>query len=305
MSATTANDVRAEKDELKKSKPPTGFSVLARELIKDKLALISLFILISVVLFVFIYSFFLDQEEITKINPLDIFEPPGSEYLLGTDYGGRDVFGQLIIGARNSLTIGITITLITSFIGITIGVLAGYFGGWVDNLLMRIIDFILVLPVTMLIIVFVTLVPKFNVFNFIFIMSIFYWTGIARLIRSKTLAERELDYVSASKTLGTPNWKIILFQVIPNLSSIIIVNMTLNLAGNIGIETGLTYLGFGLPENTPSLGTLISYSTNPDVMQNKSWVWLPAAILILVLMLSINFVGQALKRAADARQRLG
>ena len=96
-----------------------------------------------------------------------------------------------------------------------------------------------------------------------------------------------------------------LFQVLPNLSSIIIVNMTLNLAGNIGIETGLSYLGFGLPESVPSLGTLISYSTNPDVMQNKWWVWLPAALLILVLMLCINFVGQALKRAADARQRLG
>jgi len=305
MSATALKGKKAIKEEMKKSKAPSGFSVLARELVKDKLALVSLVILVSIVLFVYIYALTLDQAEITKINPRAIFKPPGGEYLLGTDYGGRDIFGQLIIGARNSLTIGIAITLITSFIGITIGIVAGYFGGRVDNLLMRFIDFILVLPVTMLIIVFVVIVPKFNVLNFIFIMSIFYWTGIARLIRSKTLAERELDYVSASKTLGTPNWKIILFQVLPNLSSIIIVNMTLNLAGNIGIETGLTYLGFGLPEKTPSLGTLISYSTNPDVMQNKSWVWLPAAILILVLMLSINFVGQALKRAADARQRLG
>lgn len=119
------------------------------------------------------------------------------------------------------------------------------------------------------------------------------------------MAERELEYVAASKTLGTPDWKIMLFNVLPNLSSIIIVNMTLNLAGNIGIETSLTYLGFGLPENVPSLGTLISYSRNPEVMENKPWVWLPAAILILVLMLCINFIGNALKRAADARQRLG
>lgn len=298
-------DVNVQKSETEQNQAPTGIHVIWRELAKDKLALFSLILFIGVVLFIYIYSFLLDQSAVTTINLRNIFSPPNAENWLGTDYGGRDVFGQLVIGARNSLTIGIVITLVTSFIGITLGVIAGYFGGWVDYIIMRFIDFILVLPTTMLIIVFVSLVPRFNVVNFIFIMSLFYWTAIARLIRSKTLAERELDYVSASKTLGSPNWKIILFQVLPNLSSIIIVNMTLNLAGNIGIETGLSYLGFGLPESVPSLGTLISYSTNPDVMQNKWWVWLPAAILILVLMLCINFVGQALKRAADSRQRLG
>lgn len=298
-------DVNVQKSETEQNQAPTGIHVIWRELAKDKLALFSLILFIGVVLFIYIYSLLLDQSAVTTINLRNIFSPPNAENWLGTDYGGRDVFGQLVIGARNSLTIGIVITLVTSFIGITLGVIAGYFGGWVDYIIMRFIDFILVLPTTMLIIVFVSLVPRFNVVNFIFIMSLFYWTAIARLIRSKTLAERELDYVSASKTLGSPNWKIILFQVLPNLSSIIIVNMTLNLAGNIGIETGLSYLGFGLPESVPSLGTLISYSTNPDVMQNKWWVWLPAAILILVLMLCINFVGQALKRAADSRQRLG
>ena len=298
-------DLNVEQKETEKIEAPTGLAVIWRELIKDKLALFSFVLLIGLVLFIYIYSFFLNQDEITKIDLMNIFARPNAQNWLGTDYGGRDVFGQLIIGARNSLTIGFLITLTTSLIGITLGVISGYFGGWVDYVIMRFIDFILVLPTLMIVIVFVSIVPDYNVFHFIFIMSLFYWTSKARLIRSKTLAERELDYVSASKTLGTPDWKIILFQVLPNLSSIIIVNMTLNLAGNIGIETGLSYLGFGLPESVPSLGTLISYSTNPDVMQNKWWVWLPAALLILVLMLCINFVGQALKRAADARQRLG
>lgn len=195
--------------------------------------------------------------------------------------------------------------MITGAIGLAVGLIAGYFGGVIDNIIMRIIDFILVLPFLMLIIVLVTIVPKYNVFSFILIMSAFLWVGKARLIRSKTLSERELDYVSASKTLGTPDWKIILFQVLPNLSSIIIVNLTINLASNIGIESSLTYLGFGLPESTPSLGTLVSYATNPDVLQHKWWIWLPASLLILVMMLCINFIGQALKRAADARQRQG
>ncbi|ADI27156.1 ABC transporter permease [Geobacillus sp. C56-T3] len=291
--------------EIAAEKSPSALSIMWRELVRDRLALVSLIILSVILLIVYGVSIFLDQEEIVKVDFLAIHSPPSAEHWLGTDYGGRDVFGQLIIGARNSFTIGLAITLITGAIGLAVGLVAGYFGGWIDNVIMRIIDFILVLPFLMLVIVFVAIVPKYNVATFILIMSAFLWTGKARLIRAKTLAERELDYVSASKTLGTPDWKIILFQILPNLSSIIIVNLTLNLAGNIGIESGLTYLGFGLPESTPSLGTLVSYATNPDVLQNKWWVWLPASLLILVMMLCINFIGQALKRAVDARQRLG
>ncbi|WP_409305145.1 ABC transporter permease [Peribacillus sp. SCS-155] len=284
---------------------PSGFKTVWREFKKDKLAMGSLIFLAIILIAVYGASFILDQDAITKVDFLSIYLPPSADYWLGTDYGGRDVFGQLIIGTRNSFTISLAITTITALIGLTVGLVAGYFGGAVDNILMRIIDFIIILPSLMLIIVFVTIVPKFNVINFILIMSVFLWTGKARLIRSKVLAERELDYVHASQTLGTPHWKIILFQVLPNVSSLIIVNFTLNLAGNLGIESGLTFLGFGLPESTPSLGTLVSYATNPDVLQNKWWIWLPASVMILMLMLSINFIGEALKRSADARQRRG
>lgn len=290
---------------VKKAKSSGAFSIMMREIVKDKMALGSLILLGLILVIVYGASLLLDQEKIITVDLLSIYSPPSSEHLLGTDYGGRDIFGQLIIGAKNSFTIGLCITLITGCIGLCVGLTSGYFGGKVDNLIMRIIDFILILPTLMLIIVFVTIIPNFNVYTFILIMSSFLWTGKARLIRSKTLAERELDYVNASKTLGTPNWKIIFREVLPNMSSIIIVNLTLNLAGNIGIESGLTYLGFGLPESTPSLGTLVSYASNPDVLQNKWWIWLPASLLILVMMLCINFIGQALRRAADARQRLG
>ncbi|HFK1453176.1 ABC transporter permease [Bacillus pacificus] len=286
-------------------KSPSGFSIMWREFRKDKLAMFSLVFLTLLLLSIYISSFIMKQEDIVRVDLFAIYSPPSAEHWLGTDYGGRDIFGQLMIGTRNSFTIGLVITAITCFIGMTIGLIAGYFGGKIDNMIMRIIDFIIVLPFLMLVIVFITIVPKFNVLTFILIMSMFLWTGKARLIRSKTLAEKELDYVSASKTLGTPHWKIITFQLLPNLSSIIIVSVTLNLAGNIGIESGLTFLGFGLPESTPSLGTLVSYARNPDVLQEKWWIWLPASIMILVLMLSINFIGQALQRAADARQRKG
>ncbi|WP_019685910.1 ABC transporter permease [Paenibacillus polymyxa] len=286
-------------------KSPSSWSVLHRELVRDKMALISIGFVALFLIFIYASVLFVNQDVVTTVDLGAIREAPGSVHWLGTDRAGRDIFGQLVIGARNSFTIGFTITLLSAAIGLTLGLLAGFYGGMVDNIIMRIIDFILVLPFLMLVIVFVSIVPKSGIGSFIFIMTTFLWIGKARLIRAKVLSERELDYVQASKTLGTPNWKIIWLGVLPNLSSVVIVNLTLSLAGNIGIETGLSYLGFGLPESTPSLGTLVNYANDPDVLQNSWWMWLPASLLILVLMLAINFIGQALKRATDARQRLG
>lgn len=293
-------DVKNEADE-----SPSGFKVIWRELMKDKLALTSLLFLILLAMFVFGVSLFLDKEQIVKIDLFSINEAPSSEFWLGTDYGGRDVFGQLIIGTRNSLVIGVLVTLMTGFIGIVIGIISGYFGGTIDNIMMRIVDFFMVLPFLMIVIVFVAIVPKYSIMTFSLIMTLFLWMGITRLIRSRALAEAELDYIQASKTLGSSHLKIMFTQLLPNLSSLIIVTMTLNLAANIGIESGLSFLGFGFPEDTPSLGTLLSYARNPQVLQHRWWIWLPAALLILLLMLAVRNVGEAMKRATDARQRRG
>lgn len=287
------------------SKSPNSALIIWRELVRDKIALVSLIFLVVVTSFVYGVALFLDQDEIVKVDLFSIYEPPSSEFWLGTDYGGRDVFGQLIIGTRNSLTIGFAVTVLSGLIGITIGIISGYYGGNVDNILMRIVDFFMILPFLMLVIVFVAIVPKYSILSFTLIMTAFLWMGKARLIRSRTLQETEMEYVQASKTLGSSNFKIMFTQILPNLMSLIIVNMTLNLANNIGLESGLSFLGFGFPEDTPSLGTLLSYSTDPQTLEHRWWIWLPAGILILLLMLSVNNVGQALKRATDARQRKG
>jgi len=284
---------------------PSGWIIIWRELVRDKLAFISLVFLTLIMVFVYGVSLFLDQKEIVTVDLFSIHKPPSKEFWLGTDYGGRDVFGQLIIGTRNSLSIGILVTVMTGVIGITVGLISGYYGGKIDNIVMRIVDFFMILPFLMIVIVFVSVSPKYTILTFSLIMTAFLWMGKARLIRSKALQEKELDYVQASKTLGSSNLKIMFTQVLPNLSSIIIVSMTLSLAANIGLESGLSFLGFGFPESTPSLGTLVSYARNPQTLEYRWWIWLPASLLILVLMLSINNVGQALKRATDARQRRG
>lgn len=283
---------------------PSFARTIWREIKNDKMALISLILLTIILVTAYISPLLIDQEALKRVNFLNVWKPPSADNWLGTDDGGRDVFGQLMIGARNSFTIGIAVTVIAGLIGLAYGLISGFYGGLVDNIMMRILEFLMVLPTLMIIIVLVTIIPDYNVFTFILILSLLYWLGKARLIRSRAIQERELDYINASKTLGTPSWKIMLFEMFPNLSSLVIVNMTLTLAGNIGIETGLTFLGYGLPAGTPSLGTLISFARNPDLVKNKWWSWLPAALLILVMMLCINYVGQAIKRASDARQRL-
>ena len=296
-------DIKEQVEEVAES--PIGFKVIWREIVRDKLALISLIFFLFVTISVFGISIILDQDQIVRVDLFAIYEPPSSEHWLGTDYGGRDVFGQLIIGAKNSLAIGFLVTLFSGIIGVTVGIVAGYFGGTVDNILMRIVDFFMVLPFLMIVIVFVAIVPKYSVVSFSLIMTSFLWMGIARLIRSRALQEGELDYIQASKTLGSSHLKIMFTQLLPNLSTLIVVTMTLNLAANIGIESGLSFLGFGFPESTPSLGTLLSYARNPQVLEHRWWIWIPPALLILLLMLAVRNVGEAIKRATDARQRRG
>lgn len=288
------------------STPPGGLRVIAREFAKDKLGLGALVLMVGILVTVFVGALILNQEEVMKVNLLGRYLPPGvNGHLLGTDEGGKDIFGQLVIGARNSIVIGFSITIITSIIGVSMGIISGYYKGRLDGILMRLVDFIMIMPTLMMIIVFVTVIKDYTIYHFIFIMSLFYWTGKARLFRTRTLSEASLDYVNASKTLGSSDFMIMFREILPNLSSLIIVNLTLNFAGNIGIETSLTYLGFGLPATVPSLGTLIANARNAEILENKTWIWLPAALFILVMMLCINYVGQALQRAADAKQRLG
>ena len=291
-----------------KTENPTGFSVIVREFKKDKLALFSFFAVTIFIIAVFVASAFINLQQLQTVDIFRKYEVPSFNNFwnfFGRDSGGRSVMGYVIVGARNSITIGVIITIVTTFIGLFVGLCMGYYGGKVDALGMRIVDFISIMPSVMIIIVFVSIVPKYGIFQFILIFSMFYWTRTTRLARSKTLSETRRDYVNASKTMGTSDLKIMFGEILPNISSIIIVNGTLALASNIGIEVALSFLGFGLPAATPSLGTLISYASKPEIIQYKSYVWLPAALVLLFMMLGINYIGQALRRAADAKQRLG
>lgn len=300
-----AKDTAKEKKQQEQvSLPPSGFKVVVREVMRDKKALTAFIIICLILIFCFGGSLFLNKNQITEINIAEAYYGWGEGgHIFGTDDGGRDIFKLLIMGGRNSILIGLSVTAIDECFGLFVGLVAGYFGGNVDAVIMRIVDFVQILPQFPVIIVLTTVIPHYNAGTLVLLLAMFYWTTTARYFRSFVLSQRGRDYVLASKTSGSSDWKIMFREVLPNITSMIIIDVVLTVAGNIGIETTLSFIGYGLPVTTPSLGTLIGFANDPVNVVNRPWLWLPATILLLVISLSINYVGTALQRAGDARQR--
>ncbi|WP_083485480.1 ABC transporter permease [Liquorilactobacillus ghanensis] len=290
--------------EAERQATPSAGKIVWSEFKADRPALIALIIVVCFIVFVTIASFFINVSQMMNTNITAYLNRPLQDgYLLGADTGGRSIMKQLIVGSRNSIGIAIGLTLISSTWGVAWGLISGYYGGFVDWWMQRIYDFMMMLPMTMMIIVLVTIIHNYNAITLTLIFSCFYWLGTSRLIRSRTLAESKKDYVAASITSGTNSWKIIFREIMPNISSLIVVDTTLSFAENIGVETGLSYLGFGLPPKTPSLGTLIANANDPNNITQYWWTWLPAALEIIILCLAISYIGQVIRRSADASQR--
>lgn len=291
-------------DKTEVSLPPSGFKVAVREIWRDKIALTAFIIICLILIFTFGGSLFLKKSQVTEINIAEAYYGWGQAgHIFGTDDGGRDIFKLLIMGGRNSILIGLSVTAIDETLGLLIGLIAGYFGGTTDAIIMRIVDFVQILPQFPIIIVLTTVVPNYNAFVLVILMAMFYWTTTARLFRSFVLSQRGRDYVLASKTSGSSDWRIMFHEVLPNITSMLIIDVVLTVAGNIGIETSLSFLGYGLPITTPSLGTLIGFANDPANVVARPWLWVPATVLLLLISMNINYVGRALQRAGDARQR--
>jgi len=305
-SSISAADLEKLSKEAEEEATPSSAKIIWSEFKADKPAMVALVVVVAFILFVMIGALFINTPKMMETDIMNYNTAPGTNgFLLGADTGGRSIVQQLIVGARNSIGISIGLTIISSTFGICWGLVSGYFNGYIDWGMQRVYDFMMMLPMTMMIIVLVTIIKNYNAVTLTLIFSIFYWEGTSRLIRSRTLSESEKDYVAAAKTSGTSNFKIIFKEIMPNISSLIIVDTTLSFAENIGVETGLSYLGFGLPIQTPSLGTLIANANDPNNITEYWWTWLPAALLIIILCLSISYIGQVVRRSADSSQRQG
>ncbi|HLO02832.1 MAG TPA: oligopeptide ABC transporter permease [Symbiobacteriaceae bacterium] len=236
-----------------------------------------------------------DEFELTAIRAI-----PSARHPLGTDSVGRDILTRLLYGGQVSLTIAAVSVLSNMVIGTIIGSIAGYFGGLVDNLLMRLVDIITSLPFLP---IALTLVAIFgpSVRNLIFAIILTGWPGPSRLVRGEFLSLRERDYVEAARATGAPARRIIFRHILPNAMPPLIVSATLGIAGIILAEAALSYLGFGVKVPTPSWGNLLSEANNIIVLTKMPWMWVPPGLMIFLTVLSVNFVGDGLRDAMDPR----
>ena len=302
MQIATQNEKKILVTPPKKSLSP--FAIARKKFVKNKLAMISLFFLLLVTI-VSILAPYITTADITRINIGQMSLEPSSEHWLGTDKSGRDVFTRLLYGGRISLLVGISCTLFVILLGTLIGSISGYFGGTVDSLLMRFTDFILNFPFLVFVIVLnAILFGKVNgLWVLIGTISLLSWGGIARIVRSKILAEKENEYITAAISIGCSPAKVIVKHLLPNILSTIIVQATITFATMIVAETGLSFLGFGVPQEIPSWGNMLNSANEPDVLQFKLWIWVPPALIITITILSINFIGEGLKDAFNPKSK--
>ena len=271
-----------------------------RQFFKKKSTVIMLGILISIVLMSFIYPIFSDFDfnDVSKVNDFSVrFIKPNAEYWFGTDSNGKSLFDSVWFGARNSILISVIATFVNLFIGVIIGGIWGISKS-VDRFMLEVYNVINNIP-SLLIVIVLTYSIGAGFWNLIFAMSVTTWINVAHSIRIQMLRYRDLEYNLASRTLGTPDYKIIIKNIMPQLVSVIVTSTSQMLPAFISYEAFLSFFGLGLPITVPSLGRLISeYSQN--VTTNAYLFWIPLTTLVLVS-LSLFIVGQNLADASDPR----
>ena len=227
---------------------------------------------------------------------------PSTNHLMGTDQLGRDVFSRVLYGGRNSILIGITASFLGNLIGSVLGAIAGYSGGKIDTVLIRISEIFMTFPQLVLVLIFVTIMGQ-GVSNVIIIFALTGWMTTLRLVRSEFLSLREEAFVEADRAFGFSKRRIIFRHLLPNTMSPIVVAFTINIAIYIIAEAGLSFLGLGVPVTTPTWGNLLSAAQAPVVVEQYWWLWVFPAVAIIAFVTGVNFVGDGLRDVLDPRQR--
>ena len=228
-------------------------------------------------------------------------------YLFGTDKMGRDTFARIVHGGRMTMTVGAVAVIVSTIIAIIVGCLSGYFGGWVDMLLMRVTEIfsaIPFLPFAMMLSYVIQKNPIDETTRIIIIMimlGLLSWTGLARMIRGQVLAEREKEFVLAAKAMGIKEKRIAFKHILPNVVSVILVSVTLDFAGCLLTESSLSYLGFGVQQPRPTWGNMLNGANNSIVIQNYWWQWVFPAIFLAIATISINIIGDTLRDVLDPK----
>lgn len=229
---------------------------------------------------------------------------PNAKNWLGTDQIGRDVLSRLLYATRISLLVGVLATVISTVIGVVLGLVSGYFGGVIDMVIMRFTDMVMSFPYILLVLVAAAIFEP-GLWSIILILGFVDWPGIARLVRGNVLSLRETNFVKGNIIAGMPKRHILFSEILPNTIAPILVYATSVVALSMLDEAALSFLGMGIQPPTASLGNMLNGAQSLTILTSKPWLWIPAGALIVILVMSISFIGDALRDAVDPTSRIG
>ncbi len=335
-------DIAAETQEEEVTyKEMSPLRLVARRFFRSKLSIVGIVMIVAVFLFSFLGPVIYDrwgEEEVDRtpvknqfvytytqtdadgneftvtevlehVSNINSYAPPGGAHILGTDDKGYDVFSRLMYGGRISLLIGFIVVILETLLGVVLGGISGYFGGWVDQVIMRVVDVFNCIPTLPILLIASAVIDSWHVsadqriYILMVIITVFGWSGTARLVRGQILSLREQEYITATEVMGLPTWRKIFKHLIPNVMPQLIVSMTLGLGSVILYESTLSYLGLGVQLPKAAWGTMIATANDPQVLSYHLNMWLPAGLLIVIAILGFNFVGDGLRDAMDPKAR--
>ena len=275
-----------------------------RKLTSNKLAVFGVILFVVICVLCFAAPLFTSYSP-TAISLRDKIAPPSAEHIFGTDQMGRDIWSRMLYGGRISIIVGLGSALGAALLGVTLGLFVGYKGGWLDKIIMKIADIFMSIPQMVLIIIIVALIGQ-SMENLIVIFILTGWPSMYRMARSQVLSLKEEEFVQALRAFGISDLKIAFKHMLPNAIGPIVVNITLSTAMFILQEASLSVLGYGVPQEIATWGNIINVITNSGTIRfdwlGYWWMWLPCSIMLILFVLSINFIGDGLRDASDPTQ---
>jgi len=270
-----------------------------REILRSPPVMVSGAVILFLI-FVAVFATHLAPQDPYKMNPRSAYASPSREFLLGNDDFGRDVLSRLIYGARISIGVALASVSIGLVIGVALGLIAGYYGGWVDSVIMRSLDIIMAFPTVILAIAVIAFLGN-SLINVIWVIALLNVPRFARLVYTSSLSTKENQYVEASRAIGSKEFRILRLAILPNIMAPIFVQIALSLGAAIIVESGLSFLGLGVPPPEPSWGTMVATARNIMGRQPNMVIWPSLALAITVL--SFNILGNGLRDVFDPRLR--
>ncbi len=272
-----------------------------RKILNNKLAVAGM-IVFSIIILSAVFAPLICKYDPLMINLKEVLKAPSADHILGTDRVGRDIFSRIVFGGRVSILVGLGSALGAALVGVSIGCYAGYKGGAIDGIFLRLSEIFMAFPQIILVLLLVSILGQ-SLMNLIVIFVITGWGPMYRMARAKMLSLREEEYVQALKSFGLNTFTICYKHILPNALGPIMVNITLSTAMFILQEAALSFLGLGVPLNIATWGNILNAAQELRILQENWWMWLPVGIVISLFVLSVNFIGDGLRDSTDPSQQ--